>query len=347
MSLAHHESPAATGQPGGGVAQWLVVGLILLFECCALVTVVSILGLLGHYYLVSGHATQPFTTQAARGLQYWATLLYVHAIALAWFRREKCTRAALFGFAGIVCLGCGCVFSLTIASVGDLAQWPEELKIVVWNVVLPIVAWLSGLGGCFLLLVSLTARRQRAAQAQEAIAAPAEIRSCFRTADPSPPTPLPQGERGVAERLLSPDLTCRAFAPLVVVTLVLAAVATGLVAFWAEPPLAAMYSRRAGDRSVDLLGVCAYAFAYLAVSLVVLAAAWVCGRRALRTGDADLLWRAGVLAVAGGLQHPLLLGWPAVVAGILATKAANRGSRGALRSLLASMGHGRSRGTRA
>jgi hypothetical protein len=50
------------------------------------------------------------------------------------------------------------------------------------------------------------------------------------------------------------------------------------------------------------------------------------------------LWVAGVLAVLGGLQHGVLIGLPAVCAGLMATRASKRVceplSRGVFREIL-------------
>lgn len=67
-------------------------------------------------------------------------------------------------------------------------------------------------------------------------------------------------------------------------------------------------------------------YVYMGVSLLALAVALVSGLRACRERDPGKLWRAGVFATLGGLQHILLVGLPAMWAGVAAIRAANRAS---------------------
>ena len=67
-------------------ADRFVVGLILVFQACAAVAVLLMLRRPVRLFLAPDHALSQITSQAARFLPYWALLLYVHAIALAWFR---------------------------------------------------------------------------------------------------------------------------------------------------------------------------------------------------------------------------------------------------------------------
>jgi hypothetical protein len=262
-----------------------------------LVTVVAMAWLLLRYLLAVQHTAAPPTVQAARMLQYWATLLLVHASAFAWFRRAASPKSALLGFAGILYLGCGYVFSLALAAIFELAPWPEEWKMVLWSAILPLVAWSSSLLGCFLLLRALT------------------------RSDDESRTPAGEGAK------VSPQsLECPAFVPLVSVSLFLATLLAGVVFWRAAGLMHAWYHRQTAERSADYLGVILYTVVYLLVSLGTLAAAWVSGRRALKKHGPELLWRAGVLAVVGGLLHVLLLGLPALCGGLLALRAANRSS---------------------
>jgi hypothetical protein len=113
----------------------------------------------------------------------------------------------------------------------------------------------------------------------------------------------------------------------------LATLLTSAVLWRAGVLMHAWYHRQTAERSADYLGMILYVVVYLLVSVGTLGAAWVSGRRALKNHDPELLWRAGVLAVVGGLQHLLLLGLPALFGGILALRAANRGSLRPPRSL--------------
>ena len=82
--------------------------------------------------------------------------------------------------------------------------------------------------------------------------------------------------------------------------------------------------KQSADRSLDFLGAACYGGVYLLTSLLVLAVALVSLRRGMRRDDPDLVWRAGILAAVGGVQHVVLLGLPALAGGILAIRAANR-----------------------
>jgi hypothetical protein len=108
---------------------------------------------------------------------------------------------------------------------------------------------------------------------------------------------------------------------------------TGVVLWRTAGLMQAWYYRQTAERSADYLGMILYAVVYLLVSVAILGAALVSGRRALKNHDPELLWRAGALAVVGGLQHLLLLGLPALCGGILALRAANRSSLRQPRSL--------------
>jgi hypothetical protein len=190
-------------------------------------------------------------------------------------------------------MGCGYVFSLALASAAELCRWPEQLRIVCWIVILPLVAWVSLLLGCFMLWGAMAATN-------------------------SPPHDLPEV---AADR---PRMRCRGLVPLLLVGLLSATLLTGVIAYRTAMLLAAWLGRDSAGRSVEFLGFFVYALVYLALSLAVLATAVVWGRRALKNNDPELLWRAGALAIAGGLQHFYLIGLPAVAGGILAIRAANR-----------------------
>jgi hypothetical protein len=166
---------------------------------------------------------------------------------------------------------------------------------VCWIVILPLLAWVSLLAGCFLLWGAI------------------EAGHC--PADPQPQL--------AADR---PRLRCRGLVPLLLAGLLLATLLTAAIGYRTAVLLAAWWGRDTAGRSMDFLGFFLYALVYLALSLAVLATAVVWGRRALKNNDPELLWRAGALAIAGGLQHFYLIGLPAVVGGILATRAANRHS---------------------
>lgn len=61
---------------------------------------------------------------------------------------------------------------------------------------------------------------------------------------------------------------------------------------------------------------------YVVVSFIALTLALILGRCAIGNSDRKGVWSAGLLAVAGGLQHAILVGLPAVIAGIMAMRAA-------------------------
>ena len=255
------------------------------------------------------------TSQAARILPYWALLLYVHAIALAWFRRANSASSALCGFAGIVYLGCGYVFSLVLASAGEVHGWPEELRAFLGIVVCANLTWLSSLAGCLLLLRAL--------------------RHVRRPVRRTPSEALP-GTRAVSVSRL-PGTPRRAFptvrAPVVARSLL---PLVGTTLFWSRRFRSSCSGGRGRcgqlgpqavprDRSLDFLGAACYGGVYLLASL---AGAGSRGRSAAGEGSSATtpisLWRAGVLAAVGGLQHIVLLGLPALAGGILAMRAANR-----------------------
>jgi hypothetical protein len=260
----------------------------------------------------------------ARMLQYWATLLLLHALAFTWFRRAPSARSGLLGFVGILYLGCGYVFALTISSIFELQQWPADLQMVLWTAVLPLVAWLSALLGCSLLLRSL-------------------LLSTW-TDSGAIVCRIQEDQQMDPETISHANLSCPALTPLLSLSLLLAAGLTGLVLWQAVGLMGAWYHRQTAERSADWLGVLLYAVAYLAVSLVILSAALLAGRRAIQRNDPELLWLAGVLAVVGGLQHLPLLGLPALWGGLLALCAANRSSPRQPRVLCIALRHTWTRG---
>ena len=311
----HSREAIPTGQPGSRAADRCVVGLILAFEACAAVAVLLMLRLVVRFLFAQDHAFTQITSQAARFLAYWALLLYVHAIAFAWFRRATSASSALCGFAGIVYLGCGYVFSLVLASAGEAHGWPEELKAFLGIAVAPNLTWLSSLAGCSLLLRALSVPIPRNAAAGVPYSG---IPLPSFAAGPSVPV-----EPGPVDRPGQP-LVVRTLLPLVGTTLFLVT-AFSAVVFWRTGSLVATWLlKQSADRSLDFLGAACYGGVYLLASLVVLAAAVVCGRRGLRRDDPELVWRAGILAAVGGLQHVAILGLPALVGGILAIRVANR-----------------------
>ena len=124
------ESPVS--QESGKMPARLAVGLLVLFEVCAAACLVLMLRLLLGFVLHRG-APQQLTTQAARMLEYWALLLYVHGLGLVWFRRAATVRAGLLGLCGLLYLGGGFVFSLLLGAVLDWfvaaetsARWPGK-----------------------------------------------------------------------------------------------------------------------------------------------------------------------------------------------------------------------------
>ena len=213
--------------------------------------------------------------------------------------------SALGGFAGIVYLGCGYVFSLVLASAADVHGWPEELKAFLGIVLAPNLTWLSSLAGCLLLLRALTTPR---IPPFDAYPLDNRLKPELRTCVPSSSGPL----------------TYAAFLPAVSTTLVLvAAISVGVI--WRTGAIVAHWVlKQSADRSLDFLGAACYGGVYLLASLLVLAAALVCGRRAIRRDDPDLLWRAALLAGVGGLQHVVFLGLPALAGAVLAIRAASR-----------------------
>ncbi len=300
----------ASDQPGSRAADRFVIGLILVFEASAVVAVLLMLRLVVCFLLAQDHAFTQITSQAARFLAYWAVLLYVHAIAVAWFRRATLASSALCGFAGIVYLGCGYVFSLVLASAGDVHGWPEELR-AFWGIVLaPNLTWLSSLAGCLLLLRAMGASAGLSSSADSAVG-----QSNRGTPGEQIPTPISLHE------------TCPALLPAVGTTLLLVAAISVIVVWWTGTLVANWVLKQTADRSLDFLGAACYGGVYLLASLLALTAAVVCGRRAIQRDDPDLLWRAGVLAALGGLQHVVLLGLPALAGGMLAVRAANRRTR--------------------
>jgi hypothetical protein len=294
----------ATERPGSRAADRFVVGLILVFEACAAVAVLLMLRLVVRFLFVQDHAFTQITSQAARFLPYWALLLYVHAIALAWFRRATSASSALCGFAGIVYLGCGYVFSLVLASAGENHGWPEELKAFCGIAVAPNLTWLSSLAGCLLLLRAMTSF---VVPPSGGCPADDRLKPELRT-------------RAASSRS---QQMCPSLLPLVTTTLLLVAAITVIVVWRTGALVANWVLKQSADRSLDFLGAACYGGVYLLASLLLLAAAIVCGRRGLRRDDPELLWRAGILAALGGLQHIVLLGLPALAGGILAIRAAN------------------------
>ena len=297
--------PIATERTESRAADRLAVGLILVFEACAAVAVLLMLRLVVRFLLAPEHAFTQISAQAARFLAYWALLLFVHAVALAWFRRATSMSSALDGFAGIVYLGCGYVFSLVLASAADTHGWPEELKAFLGIVLAPNLTWLSSLAGCLLLLRALTTPRMPPV---DAYPANDRLKPELRTCAASSPGPL----------------TCAAFLPAVSTTLVLVAAISAGILWRAGAIVTHWVLKQSADRSLDFLGAACYGAVYLLASLLVLAAAVVCGRRAIRRDDPELLWLAALLAGVGGLQHIVLLGLPALAVAVLAIRAANR-----------------------
>lgn len=279
------DSPVS--QESGEAPARLAVGLSVLFEACAAACLVLMLRLLLGFVVQRG-APQQLTAQAARMLEYWALLLYVHGLGLVWWRRAATARTGLLGLCGLLYLGCGFVFSLLLGAVLDSLVAAEDLRTLAWQVGLPIVQWVSVLLGIALLIRALLEPGGRPQPAESA----------------GPPA-------------------CRGFVALVAVSLLAAGVATVVFMVWAGRLLSVWYFKASTDRTVEFLGVTAYASVYLVASLLTLAAALLAGRRALRHRNPELLWLAGLLAVIGGLQHPVLIGWPALIAGVRAMAAAN------------------------
>ena len=281
------EEATATKQPGIRAANRFVVGLILVFEACAAVAVLLMLRLAVRFVLAPDHAVAQITSQAARFLPYWAMLLYVHAIALAWFRRANSASSALCGFAGIVYLGCGYVFSLVLASAGDVHGWPEELKAFVGIVVAPNLTWLSCLAGCLLLLRALGATAGSSSSAgtvasgketrvgshvgrignpsyeqrignpsyEQRIGNPSSNEADLRDGLPIRPTGKPTP--------ISLHKTCAALLPLVGATLLLVT-AVSVVVIWRTGTLVATWLlKQSADRSLDFLGAACYGGVYL------------------------------------------------------------------------------------
>jgi hypothetical protein len=316
----------ATERPGSRAGDRFVVGLILVFEACAAVAVLVMLRLAVRFLLAHDHVLTQTTSQAARFLAYWALLLYVHVVAFAWFRRADSASSALCGFAGIVYLGCGYVFSLVLASAGQSHGWPEELKAFLGIVVAPNLTWLSSLAGCLLLLRALSATVETSVGSDvgrianpsygQGIGNPSGNEADLGNGLPIRPTekPTPSSLRA----------TCSSLLPLVGTTLLLVTAISAVVIWRTAAIVSTWLLMHSADRSLDFLGAACYGGVYLLASLVVLAAAVVCVRRAIQRDDPDLLWRAGMLAAVGGLQHIVLLGLPALAGGVLAIRAANR-----------------------
>ncbi len=301
----------ATERLGSRAADRFVVGLILVFEACAVVAVLLMLRLAVRFLLAQEHSITQITSQAARSLSYWALLLYVHAIALAWFRRANSAGSALCGFAGIVYLGSGYVFSLVLASAGDVHGLPEELRAFWGIVVAPNLTWLSSLAGCLLLLRALSTCK------------PVGNALCGVPRDASGSV---AGFRNATEGVpySAGPVVARSLLPLVGTTLFLVAAFSVIVVWWTGTLVANWVLKQSADRSLDFVGAACYGGVYLLASLLVLAAAVGCGRRGLQRDDPDLVWLSGVLAAVGGLQHIVFLGLPALAGGILAMRAANR-----------------------
>ena len=309
--LTSREATAAE-RPDRRAADRFVVGLILVFEACAAVALLLMLRLAVRFLLAPDHALPQITSQAGRLLAYWALLLYVHAVALAWFRRATSAGCALCGYAGTVYLGCGYVYCLVLASVGDVHGWPEDLRAFLGIVVAPNLTWLSSLAGCLLLLRALGLSTPPHGPGESNGGTTARVSG--RTPH-APREAEPHAEREEYMRLLL---------PLVGTTLFLVA-ATSAIVLWRTGALVAHWVlKQSADRSLDFLGAACYGGVYLLTSLLALAIAVVWLRRGLRRDDPDLLWRAGILAAVGGLQHVVLLGLPALAGGILAMRAANR-----------------------
>jgi hypothetical protein len=293
--VSDSRKPAVSRPRDGAAIPMVLVGI---FAVCAVLTLILMAGLGVRYALSPDRTATHLTAQAARMLQYWALLVWVHGIAGAWFRRAGSRRAGWRGFAGIVYLGCGYVFALALASVLDLCPCAEDFRTLVWLVAVPSVAWISGLLGCGLLLQAWSERQ----------------------------TPL---TTSAAPQLEPAAFTARGFQVLVGASSCLSALATAIVAVRAGSLLSSWHFRSGSDRSADFLGVVVYGGVYLVASLAALLAAIVCARRAVHRRDRDLLWQAGVLALIGGLQQIVVLGWPAIIGGILAIRAANRRDRAA------------------
>lgn len=63
---------------------------------------------------------------------------------------------------------------------------------------------------------------------------------------------------------------------------------------------------------------------YMTSSLVMQIIALREGKFAIAGSDSDRLWRAGLLAIVGGLQHFVLIGVPSVIGGFLAVRCAHQ-----------------------
>ena len=301
----------ATERLGSRAADRFVVGLILVFEACAAVAVLLMLRLAVRFLLAQDHSITQITSQAARSLSYWALLLYVHAIALAWFRRANSAGSALCGFAGIVYLGCGYVFSLVLASAGDVPRLARGAEGLLGNRrgAQPDLAELPGR-----LLVALAGAEHVQACRECPLWRPAgRERSVAGFRNATEGVPYSAG-----------PVVARSLLPLVGTTLFLVAAFSVIVVWWTGTLVANWVLKQSADRSLDFVGAACYGGVYLLASLLVLAAAVVCGRRGLQRDDPDLVWRAGILAAVGGLQHIVFLGLPALAGGILAMRAANR-----------------------
>ncbi len=132
-----------------------------------------------------------------------------------------------------------------------------------------------------------------------------------------------RGRQGPADAALAPPrgqddsqlMNAGKFTALVVITLALAAIMSvvGVI-------IASTWWTKTGA----WLPIAVYV--YMGVSLLALSMALASGLRACRERDPGRLWRAGVFAILGGLQHILLVGLPAMWAGVSAIRAANRAS---------------------